>query len=298
MVAAVLLAAIVAPNLLERRVAGQSTAKEIAQPPAAGDCVTGMADPWRLLDEPAFSDVGLVDYPTAVTGSCDGLVVGEVVSVALSATPPVLIGVTEYLTEMSPCPIDAIGYTGSIAPVVQRPGGQPAIVWSPRLNFQYTTVGPDRVQRAAGQHWSACVIGAVDGLAYRGRLRDVLRVGAPPPEFGTCLSSPGPVDRTQVPCGRPHQVEILGSTEPGPLPIARADLQQACQVFAGRAMRTADPTRDGAVGLRAVGATDPLVATTGDTPPDPFILCIAEAQGGALFDGTLVGVADGPLPLS
>ncbi len=300
MVAAVLLAAIVVPNLSERRVAGQPVAKEIAGPPKSGDCVTRMTDPWRQFDEPAPTDVEIIDYPSADFDGCDGPVAGEVVSVSLSATPPVRIAATDYLTAMSPCPIDAIGYTGSIPPIVQPPGGQPAIVWSPQLNFQYTTIGPNRAQRAAGQRWIACVIGAVDGQPYSGRLRDVLIVGVLPSVFGTCLSSAGRFFRTQVPCYRPHQVEILGSTVLGGPPVAAADLQQACEVFAGRAIRTADPTRDGSIGLRAVDAEtmDSVMSMTGEAAPDTFVLCIAEAQGGASFDGTLIGVADGPLPIS
>ena len=300
MVAVVLLAAIIVPNLSERRVAGQPVAMDIAGPPASGDCLTHLTDPWRMIDEPAPSDLEFIDYPTADVGSCDGPVAGEVVSVSLTAAPPVHIAATDYLTAMSPCPIDAIGYTGSIPPIVQPPAGQPAIVWSPQLSFQYTTIGPDRAQRAAGQQWTACVISAVDGQLYRGRLRDVLTTGVLPSVFGTCLSSAGRFFSTQVPCDRPHQVEILGTTVPGGPPVSGADLQQACQVFAGRAIRTADPTRDGAIGLRAVDAEsmDSIISMTAAAAPNTFVLCIAEAQGGNSFDGTLIGVADGPLPIS
>jgi hypothetical protein len=43
---------------------------------------------------------------------------------------------------------------------------------------------------------------------------------------------------------------------------------------------------------------DSVMSMTGEAAPDTFVLCIAEAPGGASFDGTLIGVADGPLPVS
>ena len=193
-VAVVLLAAIVVPNLSTDRVAGQPVARKLSGPPSVGACVTRMADPWRIFDEPGSGTSSVtvlddIDYPSAEYGRCDGPIVGEVVSVDESARPPARISVTNYQTGISPCAIDAISYTGSIPPVVERAQGQPGIVWAPQQNFEYTTVGPDRAQRVAGQAWSACIIGPNDGQDYIGHLEHVLTDGWLPPAFGACLTS-------------------------------------------------------------------------------------------------------------
>ncbi len=298
-VAVVLLAAIVAPNWSTHRVAGSPVAKVLAGPPASGDCVTSMNDPWRQFTEPAPDGAELMDYPSAIVGPCSGTVVGEVVSVNSVADPPIRIAANDYLSDYSTCALDAIGYTGSIPPVVQRSDGQQGILWLPRLNFRYTTVGPNRAQRAAGQQWTACVIGPDDGLPYAGRLQNVLTAGVLPAAFGTCLSSTDLTQSTAISCARPHPVEILGSTVLGPLPVPGSELQRACVVFAGRAMRTADPTRSGAIRVQAVALDrlDAVILPTDSPLRDMYVACIASAQDGVLFDNSLVGVADGPLPV-
>jgi hypothetical protein len=300
-VAAVLVAAFVVPNLPARRVAGVPIGLEVAGPPASGDCVTTMDDPWAHFADPAPQIDEVFDFPTAAFGSCSGPVVGEVVSVSSSADPAPRITATDYLSQFSPCAIDAITYTGSIPPVVAGQAGRPSIIWAPQIRFQYTTVGPDRVQRAAGQHWSACVIGSMDDVPFTGRLKNVLTDGTLPPEFGSCLSSADAASAREVPCDQPHATEILGSSSTGPVPIDAADAQQACEVFAGRALRTADPTRGGAIQILTLtygeqGQT--IVQSDAGPLGNTYLECRAVASGGAMFNRSLIGVADGPLPVS
>ncbi len=309
-VAVVLLASIVVPNLSTDRVAGQPVARELSGPPSVGACVTRMADPWRIFDEPGSgtSSVAVlddIDYPSADYGPCDGPIVGEVVSVDDSARPPARISVTNYQTGISPCAIDAISYTGSIPPVVERAQGQPGIVWAPQQNFEYTTVGPDRAQRVAGQAWSACIIGPIDGQDYIGRLQHVLTEGWLPPAFGACLTSARPggsIDLTtaeQVPCDQPHPIELLGSTTLGPQSVSATDLRQACLVFAGRALRTADPTRRGAITVEIVTLFRGLAVPAGSGPlRDTFVDCLVTGRPGLNFNRSLVGIGDRPLPIA
>jgi hypothetical protein len=155
-----------------------------------------------------------------------------VVSVSSSADPAPRITATDYLSQFSPCAIDAITYTGSIPPVVAGQAGRPSIIWAPQIRFQYTTVGPDRVQRAGGQHWSACVIGSTDDVPFTGRLENVLTDGTLPSAFGSCLSSADLASAREVPCDQPHATEILGASSTGPVPVDSSDAQQACEVFA------------------------------------------------------------------
>lgn len=299
-VAVVLAAAIVAPSVSGRRIAGLAVAVPVAGPPSTGDCVTWVADPWPRFDDPAPLDDDIFDYPTVTVGACAGPIVGEVMSVDPTAQPPARISATDYLSQISQCPIDAISYTGSIAPVVGLASGA-SIVWAARLEFRYTRTGPDRAQRAQGQQWSACVIGSADGSPYSGRLHDVLTDGTLPTAFGTCLSSGDPSRSDRLTCDRPHPAEILATTTLGPRAVGGADLRQACADYARRALRTTDPTRGGAIHLQVVvtgergGAT--IVEATSGAFTNSSAECDAVARSGTTFVRSLIGVADGPLPV-
>lgn len=298
-VAAVLLAAIVVPNVPGHRIAGEPVAGTVPDSPSTGDCATWIADPWPRFDNPAPQIEDVFDYPTVTIGSCAGPIVGEVVSVASAPVPPVQISATDYLSQLSQCPIDAIAYTGSIAPVVDVASGA-SIVWAAQPEFRYTRVGPDLAQRAQGQQWSACLIGSADGVPYSGRLRDVLTGGKLPSSFGTCLRSIDPFGTNHPACDQPHPAEVLGTTTLGPQAVSGADIQQACHDFAARALRTADPTRDGAIRIQAVAPRDWGVKLIGPTSPsiaDTFVDCTAVAENGTMFIRSLIGVADGPLPI-
>lgn len=296
-VAVVLVAAVVVPNVPGRRIAGDPVAGVVAGPPSTGDCVAWMADPWPRFDRPAPQIDDVLDYPTATTVACPGPdggpIVAEVVSVDPTAPPPARISATNYLSQLAQCPIDAIGYTGSIAPVVDVGGGV-SVVWAAQARFRYTRVGPDRAQRAGGQHWSACLVGADDGSPYDGRLRDVLTAGTLPPPFGSCLTAPDPATAEPVACDHPHPAELLGTARIGPRPVTGEQLQQACVTFAGRSLRTADPTRRGAIGIR-VATPDGTAPSTGPIV-DSSVSCLAVAPAGTSFGRSLIGLADGPVP--
>lgn len=297
-VAVVLAAAVVLPNVPGRRVAGEPLAGVVTGPPSAGDCVTWVADPWPRFDRPAPQTDDVMAYPTATTGTCPspdtGPIVGEVVSVDPTTQPPARISATDYLSRLGQCPIDAIAYTGSIAPVVDVGTGV-SVVWAAQPQFRYTRIGPNPAQRAQGQRWSACLVGAPDGSPYDGRLQDVLTAGRLPSVFGRCLTSPDPAIAEDVACDRPHPVEVLGTARLGPRPVSDPDLQRACVVFAGRSLRTPDPTRGGAMAVTAV-ATGGAAPAAGPVA-DAFVTCLAVARPGTTFIRSLIGVADGPLPV-
>lgn len=297
LIAAVVLAASVASNWSGNRMAGTPVAMELPGPPASGDCVATMADPWRLLDRPSPDDAGIIDYPTAEFGPCGAEIAGEVVSVDSGADPPPRITANDYLSKYTQCAIDAIDYTGSIPPVVQRSDDRMGILWIPQFDFRFTTVGPSRAQRAAGQQWSACIVGPGDGMLYAGRLQNVLTTGVLPGAFGTCLASADLTNPERVPCAQPHPVEILGSTQFGPIEIPESQLQRACVVYAGRAIRSADPTRAGTIHVQALTQHVDDIPLTGSQLSASYVACVASAPDGVLFDGSLVGVADGPLPV-
>ncbi len=294
----VLVVAVVAPNLSQRRIAGSAEPIAIPDPPARGDCVVAVADVNRLLREGNFGVDDQIELPVARYGPCDGPIVGEVVSVTDDADTPKRVPAPQYQNELSQCALNSIGYTGSVGPVVDGARGEPAIVWSPAQNFQDTAVGPSRIQRLTGQRWSACVVGAPAAQPYRGRLQDVLTAGTLPSNFGNCWRTPAMLDSEQVPCDRPHAVEILATTGLGNAPHTAADVHRSCTVYAGRMMRTEDATRAGALSYTILDLRDTgiVVPPSQEILQDTYITCLAVARHGLRLTGTLVGVGDGPLP--
>jgi len=272
----------------------------IGGPPEPGQCVTAMTDPWKADPQPGFASGQITDFPVALFAECDGPVVGEVGYVDPNAAPPKRIIDNDYQTLVGQCALDSIAYVGSIPPVVARPGGQPSILWQPSLSFRYTTVGPTAVQRAAGQKWSACVVGASDAKPYVGRLRQALATGVLPPVFGSCWLTSGLAETDQVPCSQPHRYEVLGSTDTSPEPIRAADLQRAYTVYAARALRTNDPTRHGAVRVEIVDFDESaaVIPAADAQIQGGYVVCVVAAQGDERFTSTLVGIGERPLPLA
>ena len=169
----------------------------VAGPPSSGTCVITMADPWQAIAQPGQADHDVIDYPTAVYGSCNRPIVGEVVSVDVAASPSARVAATDYLNEATSCALDAIGYTGAIAPVVDQSAGGPGIVWEPAVAFQTTLVGPNSLQRDAGKHWSACIVGSDNAQPYLGRLHNALTTGVLPPAVRVVLAVGRP-ERTRA----------------------------------------------------------------------------------------------------
>jgi hypothetical protein len=299
-VACAVLVAVVAPNVSSRRVSGSPIPGRVDGPPAPGSCVTAMVDPWRSNPEPASAVGGVIDFPTAHFGPCDGAVVGEVAFVDTTALPPERIDANDYQNVVAQCALDAIGYLGSIPPVVGRGVGQSGILWTSVLDFRYTQIGPTDVQRAAGQQWSACAVGSADPTPYVGRLRDVLTTGVLPPVFGSCWPSIDVSGPKEIRCDSPHTVELLGATSLGSTPVSAAEVREACTVYAGRALRTADPTRDGAIRpeILAFDQDAAIIPPIDSSLANRYVDCVLNAQNGRHLNNTLVGISQRPLPLA
>lgn len=288
----VLVGAIVSPNLLHRRIAGEAVAITAPGPSGVGDCVTSLPDVGGFI-----SDVE-VQLPTATYGPCAGPIVGEIVSVREGVPASGRVPAEQYQQDLSQCALESIGYTGSVPPVVPRSDGGQGLVWSPAVVFQQTSVGPSRVQRSVGQRWSACVVGAPVSRPYDGLLRDALTTGVLPTDFGSCWKSETLRDSDQVACDRPHAVEVLATTGLGSASQTAAEVGRSCRVFAGRMMRTIDPERAGSLSVRILdfrdGAT--VVTSPADILKDTYLTCVATARHHLQLTGTLIGLGKGPLP--
>ena len=167
------------------------------------------------------------------------------------------------------------------------------------MAFQTTLVGPNSLQRDAGKHWSACIVGSDNAQPYLGRLHNALTTGVLPPQFGSCWPSVDLSGPEQSACDAPHAVELLGSTSLGGKPVSATEIRRTCTIYASRALRNTDPTRHGAIRLETLDFdhTPAIVRPPNGPLHDTYVACIATAPNGRQFDGTLIGLGKRPLPL-
>ena len=142
----------------------------------------------------------------------------------------------------------------------------------------------------------ACLAVPTARDGYVGTLRDAFTTGSMPDEFGSCW---GGTDLDQMPavvrCAEPHRAELLATgwiRDRVEAPSAVID--SSCAEVAGRIMHTADPTRGGALQVVA----DRLTGDVASRPDAPLsIACFVTSAGAQQLSGTLIGLADRPVPL-
>ncbi|MBM9469204.1 hypothetical protein [Nakamurella leprariae] len=165
------------------------------------------------------------------------------------------------------------------------------VEWTPGMSLSTRWVIPDRVQRAAGRGWLACVVEPTWRGSYTGAARGALAGGRLPAAFGVCWSqlSSGS-GRSLEHCRQPHQAQLLATTSvPEDTAADGVAVTRACRAVATRLLGRADPTMGGAVRI----ATADGGADGSDTR---VLTCSVTAPTGRLVDG-VVGLGDAPVPL-
>jgi hypothetical protein len=284
LLAVVLLAAVVLPNLSAQRLAGVPILGTVPAPPHVGQC---------LLQSPA-SGSRRGSGGTYHLGRCTTTHYGEVAEVVSGAT--INARSTGDLAPVNACG-DQNAYLGWSSPVTATAQVQ----WRP-IDLTVMSMNPTPVQRAFGQRWVVCVVSpATAGASYTGSVRGALATGRLPSSFAHCLSSATTTD-SAVPCDEPHPVEIFGTAEISTTFRDQAALDADCQVIAKSVIRRSDPTAGGALTIKA---TPFHWDSTGD-PETGFsdlrgdlgagAVCTARVSGVRLLDDTLFGLGSRPLP--
>jgi len=285
------------PNFYGRRIAGAPLATHVPPPPVAGDCLTSISSLPRT-DENAPPNLP-VGYPSARFVSCAGIVVGQVMSVDLSAHKLSTATSSSYHLASSTCELDQVNYVGSIGPFDPATITTPGIAWQAAASVRSLSIGPDAYQQAAGQSWTACVGTTASLGLYRGNIKDALTSGSLPPIFASCLRSiPVPGDNevnAEVQCTLPHLAEVLASTQIIGASASAAQLQKSCVGMAARALRTPDPTLSGKIVIGVYSVPEPLsdaLPTNGES--SAYLECIATAPPPHHLLGTLIGLGNTP----
>lgn len=173
--------------------------------------------------------------------------------------------------------------------------------------------GPIDRQKAAGQHWVACLVTDVDpdkqtgnasvaAREYSGSAHQVYSKGRPPSVFAYCVPKMIlPAILWPSSCSRAHTLEIFGSTETHSKQVTPARLDSTCVALVRRLTDMPDPTAGGQLTVTAAFmhldeyGLGHLGFSTAEADKG-FAICLVSAPGNRRLKGALLGLGTGPVP--
>jgi hypothetical protein len=305
---------VVAPGLAGRPVGGEAAAMVLPTAPATGACLGVGGSVSSLGGVTPVGWAGFVDCAQVKSGEVvwvrelpSGTPLSGYQQLARALGPSCTDGAGTFVgmrTLRTPMPPDGSADAGTVlgtadtsAPARSTSAGggpgpvgpdDPAVVeWRPGVSLGTRWVIPDRLQRAAGRAWLACVVEPGWRGSYDGSVRDALAGGRLPAAYGVCWSplSSGS-GRSLEHCRQPHEVQLLATAT---VPQHTAAVAQACRALATRLLGRPDPTAGGAVRV-----------STGDGGADGtdgrVVTCSVTATTGQLIDGVF-GLGDHVVPV-
>ena len=283
-------------------VAGSAQAAPVPQPPAVGDCVVDPIPVGVVLT--AGSGGTVPSYPAQHIEPCNGLRYGDVAAVIPSPAPTVAAPRSDGSTLLTDPNLDGC------LPSAQRFLGivtaTPAFgYWFPSLRTTLSLAGPSARQRAAGQHWAACVVapsftdgsGVPSSRRYGGSIHHALHTGVLRDQLGNCASSIDWLGGGFGDCARPHLLELLAYGRSGARPVDRSQVASTCRQLVGRFTGMPDLTAGGALSVLIHAHDDDLIAiTTAKIPPNANLACGIASTGTRILGGSLIALGRQPVP--
>ena len=249
-------------------------------------------------------------YPAQQIQPCTGARYGEIT--AIIATPLATLVKKDgagnlYVDDpnLDSCGPEAMQYVGVAK--------QPILgFWQPFLQLQTGMSGPSTRQKAAGQHWAACMVTLpppeeVPGTStaqapgppnYGNSIRDALHTGEQRDQVGSCLASTDWNDYFTVGgCRQPHGLELLGFGDSGDRPVTRAQVEASCQQLDRQLTAMSDPTAASALSAR-INVTDNngRAITTAQIPAHSNLSCGVSTTGHRKLRGSLLALGRQPIP--
>ena len=306
LVGLVLLAALIAPVVAGRRIAGSAVATPLPGPPAIGDCLTqaqpSLADVQDLSGQFKAGPAGPLRYRSVALGPCIGPRYGEVVQV-LAAPATIAASQDAGTGRTSLSDPNSFGCYTAVQRYT-RAAGSRLHYWRVALTAVAVLVGPTDRQLGAGQHWAACLLitptadGATAQLAAS-PVR-VLTDGTGADQLGSCQNGSAPIP-TSSPgsCAAAHRIEILGQAYgPTLAGVTRPELARTCDQL------VADLTGRRDITVAGLRVTAPVYAD-GDqqdygkpTTATSIALCAVSVVGDRTLRGSLLGSGSRPIPWS
>jgi hypothetical protein len=271
--------------------AGASVAVPAQGDPASGDPRLGDLG----SDDPALSaPAPTVDETSVRFSDCTGEHVGEVVGYRRMPTQSggpagraaALAGTAVSGSSDSQwCGQVAVDYQGN---AIFRYRDAAAGLWVPSTGQRFVTILGTPTGDVLQTRWAACAVVSPNLEAYSGLYMGSLAGGAAPAPFGTCRSD---VDDAGVSCDDPHRSQVFGvAAAPG---TPTRDAVAACRSLISLMTRMDDVTAGGRTVTEVVGG---LTKESGE--PIGYASCRLAIVGDAHLVGTLIGIADRPLPVS
>lgn len=237
------LTAVIVPRFNGTLTGGSAIAATIDPPPRIGSCVSHLDPATALISS---TDAQLVPVPSASYDTCEGPIAGEVLSIQSVSELGHEASLEAYDSASVGCSHGMDAYLGAPSGLNK---GSAKTDWLPAARYNTLLVGPNRLQRAAGRTWSACVVTSVASTNYARSVRGAFRDGSLVDQFGYCLHSTDLSD--WVPCNAAHGAQVLAwgtSLKSGAGP-SRAD----CLAAAAALMGTSDPTKGGVLDVGLIG---------------------------------------------
>ena len=291
MLVAALLAALVVPHAIGKKIAGSAVSELIAPPPAVGTCVTAITGTDRSARANGES-AAVASLPVATLApSCSGTVIGEIISMQ-PATSASVTTLDEFDQANPSCRSQVERYLGTVATTTIA-----GVEWTKSIDVDAVTVGPDAHDKAAGRTWTACVLSTVD-QTYRaaGSLKSSWTTGVLPDAFGLCWAQAVVQHGVPTNCTAPHRTQQIGygfiasPTDSGTSIVSAAApdvMTGGCAALAASVMKTSDPTKGGALAVMVVAQVSGA----------PYAQCAVSVVGNRMLIGSLIGIGAGALPL-
>lgn len=288
-----MVAVAIVPMIDGRRIAGSAVAAGFPPPPAPGDCV--------LPPYPQVAPAGDSEIEIPVTslrfGSCRGEIAGQIVGLQRSDSS--VVGPERPTTGVCFREIAAFAGLQLSGSAVTVPGtlARDPVGWMPTIGAIGHLVVPSTVAPTAGHEWAACLAIPILSQAFQGSLRNAYTTGSPPDQFGLCWAGTDLDEANDLlPCDQPHSAELLATgwieNRSDVLP---AQIEASCHGLASRIMRTDDPSHNGTVTI----VVDPVRRDGASRPDAPLAVnCFASVSGALMLSGTVIGLADRPVPLT
>ncbi|MBM9468492.1 hypothetical protein [Nakamurella leprariae] len=270
--------------------------------PVVGQCVAQLTRLYEALvrEQPTSGPV-VGAFPSATPAPCDDRSVGLVIGRSFGTTLPETVDSARYvrMSGMSCASREAVWRSGRRLTPMLDLRDRAGLIWQPATVIGVLLVGPMAPARAAGQQWTACVV-----VPDRGAGAPVPTLTADrPSDLAVCRARSDTGAWQPVRCTAPHEAEVIarligngdsddrtgdsgGDPDGGAAP--RDQVLASCADQVRHRTGLADPTAGGALQLSL------------EPPPTAGGLadCMVTAGGGRRLTDTLVGVGDGPLPLT
>ena len=283
MLALVLFAAIVLPNLHTKAIAGSAAMGPVPPAPKVGQCL--------LQDPPDPSEQVRREQPFRL-GSCKIAHYGEVAEVVQDAAA----SVDPSALAKDPCGTQA-AYLGWSAPSPAVRG----VTWQP-ITVPVIKMVPVARQQSSGQKWVACVVTPANaGVSYTGSVKNALATGLLPAAFAACQVGVVALDGS-VTCDIAHRYEVFATATLAAGETNQQQLDADCRAIVVRATGRADPTAAGALtvktypfhrdstGSSQAGFADP------ESNPGSESVCAVGVSGPQRLKGSLYGIGEKALP--